>query len=110
MTSQVALQVKAQPAMSSVENESDVDYSETEECGYDDYYNLCDDADNELVNQKKCDPEHFDFDCLTVDQVHSLNFPALCYYFYPCQLLSWLFLFFSFSPNGAGGKVAERAS
>ena len=61
------------PVMSSIENESDIDYSETEECGYDDYYNLCDDADNESVNQKKCDPEHFDFECLTVDQVRCSN-------------------------------------
>jgi len=53
------------------ENESDVDYSE-EECDYDAYYNPCDDTDNEAVNHKKYDPEHFDFDCLTVDQVERL--------------------------------------
>ena len=51
------------------DNESDVEYSETEECGYDDYYNPCDDTDSETMNQKKCDPEHFEFECLTVDQV-----------------------------------------
>ena len=56
-------------AMSSIENESDVDYSETEECGYDDYYNPCDDTDNEVTNQKKWDSEHYEYDCLTVDQV-----------------------------------------
>lgn len=55
--------------MSNVDNESDVDCSETEECGYDDYYNPCDDTDNETMNQKKCDPEHFEFECLSVDQV-----------------------------------------
>ena len=55
------------------ENESDVDYSE-EECDYDAYYNPCDDTDNEAVNHKKYDPEHFDFDCLTVDQVCSTLF------------------------------------
>lgn len=55
--------------MSNNDNESDVEYSETEECGYDDYYNPCDDADGESMNQKKCDPEHFEFECLTVDQV-----------------------------------------
>ena len=57
--------------MSSIDNdnESDVDYSETEECGYDDYYNPCDDTDGETMNQKKCDPEHFEFECLSVDQV-----------------------------------------
>lgn len=58
------------------ENESDVEYSETEECDYDAYYNPCDDTDSETVNHKKYDPEHFDFECLTVDQVgffcHSL--------------------------------------
>ena len=54
---------------SSVDNESDVEYSETEECGYDDYYNPCDDTDNEIANQRKCDPEHFDYECLSVDQV-----------------------------------------
>lgn len=54
--------------MSSAENEndSDLDYSETEECSYEDYYNPCDDNDSETMNQ--CDPEHFDFECLTVDQ------------------------------------------
>lgn len=58
--------------MSNNDNESDVEYSETEECGYDDYYNPCNDADNETMNQKKCDPEHFEFECLTVDQVDRL--------------------------------------
>ena len=62
--------------MSNVDNESDVDCSETEECGYDDYYNPCDDTDNETMNQKKCDPEHFEFECLSVDQVG--NFPWNC--------------------------------
>lgn len=50
------------------DNESDLEYSETEECGYDDYYNICDDNDSETMNQRKCDPEHFEFECLTVDQ------------------------------------------
>lgn len=59
------------------DNESDVDYSETEECGYDDYYNPCDDTDSESMNQKKCDPEHFEFDCLTVDQVSITMFYLL---------------------------------
>lgn len=58
--------------MSNNDNESDVEYSETEECGYDDYYNPCNDADNETMNQKKCDPEHFEFECLTVDQVGNI--------------------------------------
>ena len=58
--------------MSSVDNESDVDCSEVDvECGYEDYYNPCDDTDNENMNHKKCDPEHFEFECLTIDQVLS---------------------------------------
>ena len=53
------------------DNESIEEYSDLEECGCDDYYYLSDDmaTDSETVNQKKCDPEHFEFQCLTVDQV-----------------------------------------
>ena len=56
--------------MSSIinDNESIEEYSDLEECGCDDYYYLSDDTatDSETV---KCDPEHFEFQCLTVDQV-----------------------------------------
>ena len=54
--------------MSDNVNESDTECSETEDSS--DYYNLiCDDTDIESINQEKCDPEHFEFECLTVDQV-----------------------------------------
>ena len=54
--------------MSDNDNESDTECSETEDSS--DYYNLiCDDTDIESINQEKCDPEHFEFECLTVDQV-----------------------------------------
>ena len=73
--------------MSSLENESDVDCSEPEDYDgnkllhwpnhhhlkllyFTDYYNPCDDTrDDESANQKKRDPEYFEFECLTVDQV-----------------------------------------
>ena len=36
---------------------------------FSDYYNPNDDTENETLNQKKDDPEHFEFECLSVDQV-----------------------------------------
>lgn len=37
---------------------------------FSDYYNPCDDTrDDETLNEKKRDPEYFEFECLTVDQV-----------------------------------------
>ena len=57
---------------STIDNgESVLEYSDTEECDCGDYYFQSDDtdSDSETLNQKKCDPEHFEFQCLTVDQV-----------------------------------------
>ena len=53
---------------STIDNDDDsvLEYSDTEECdGGDDT-----DTDSGTLNrQKKCDPEHFEFECLKADQV-----------------------------------------
>ena len=53
--------------MSDNDNKSDMECSETED--YFDYYDFYEDIDSESLYQKRCDPEHVEFECLTVDQV-----------------------------------------
>lgn len=89
--------------MSNNDNESDVEYSETEECGYDDYYNPCNDADNETMNQKKCDPEHFEFECLTVDQVGNILISVIL-------KIKWMFCCFPLQVDRLLNELVETLS
>ncbi|KAJ9593833.1 hypothetical protein L9F63_027523 [Diploptera punctata] len=57
--------------MSGEEYDTDMDYSD-DDCCYEDYYNHEDDFDAEQLDPSKSDPEHFVFDCLTVEEVERL--------------------------------------
>ncbi|XP_031641143.1 potential E3 ubiquitin-protein ligase ariadne-2 [Contarinia nasturtii] len=52
---------------------SDMEYSSDNECEYDDYYNTgTEDIDIEHHNALKTDPESFEYDCLSVEDVDKL--------------------------------------
>ncbi|XP_005177707.1 potential E3 ubiquitin-protein ligase ariadne-2 [Musca domestica] len=51
--------------------DSDMEYSDND-CEYDDYYNSGEDCDVEHLDPKKTDPEYFEYECLTVEEVEKL--------------------------------------
>ncbi|KAM7344284.1 E3 ubiquitin-protein ligase ari-2 [Cochliomyia hominivorax] len=51
--------------------DSDMEYSDND-CEYDDYYNSGEDCDVERLDPKKTDPEYFEYECLTVEEVEKL--------------------------------------
>lgn len=51
--------------------DSDMEYSDND-CEYDDYYNSGEDCDVERIDPRKTDPEFFEYDCLTVEEVEKL--------------------------------------
>uniref|UniRef100_A0A1A9ZL14 RBR-type E3 ubiquitin transferase n=1 Tax=Glossina pallidipes TaxID=7398 RepID=A0A1A9ZL14_GLOPL len=51
--------------------DSDMEYSDND-CEYDDYYNSGEDCDVERLDPKKADPEYFEYECLTVEEVEKL--------------------------------------
>ncbi|XP_065347349.1 potential E3 ubiquitin-protein ligase ariadne-2 [Cloeon dipterum] len=53
------------------QGESDMDYSD-DEAGYGDYYAEADTYDLEQVDISKSDPEYFEFECLSVEEVERL--------------------------------------
>lgn len=61
---------------------SDVDLEEcSEEENFDDYYNNGDDCEIEHSDPRKTDPEYFDYECLSIEEVERLlneNVEALC--------------------------------
>ncbi|XP_023224404.1 potential E3 ubiquitin-protein ligase ariadne-2-like [Centruroides sculpturatus] len=61
--------------------ESDMDLEESDDDGYEDYYNNTDDAEIDQTDPRKIDPEYFEYDCLTIEDIERLlneNVEALC--------------------------------
>lgn len=51
---------------------SDAEVSSDSDIGYDDYYNCPEDGEIDQQDQKKQDPEYFEFECLTIEDVDRL--------------------------------------
>lgn len=61
--------------------ESDMDLEESDDDGYEDYYNNTDDAEIDQTDPRKIDPEYFEYECLTIEDIERLlneNVEALC--------------------------------
>lgn len=58
------------------DDDSDMDMEDggetDEDCGYDDYYNTGDDCEMDQADHRKLDPEYFEFECLTIEDVEKL--------------------------------------
>lgn len=54
-------------------SDSDLDMDDSEdECGYEDYYNCPEDGEIDQEDQRKLDPEYFEYECLTIEDVERL--------------------------------------
>ncbi|KAL1445599.1 hypothetical protein MTO96_044925, partial [Rhipicephalus appendiculatus] len=51
---------------------SDAEVSSDSDIGYDDYYNCPEDGEIDQQDQKKQDPEYFEFECLSIEDVERL--------------------------------------
>lgn len=48
---------------------SDIELSTDSDGGYEDYYNYPEDGEMDQQDQRKLDPEYFEFECLTIEDV-----------------------------------------
>lgn len=51
---------------------SDLELSTDSDAGYEDYYNYPEDGEIDQQDQRKLDPEYFEFECLTIEDVERL--------------------------------------